>query len=149
MSGTGTISSRGFSKGIEFKAPPGADPQTRQIMDQMKDSFASLAAPLPEEAVGPGAKWEVRMPIKSQGMTIDQTATYELVSIEGESLTTKSTITQHAANQKIENPAMPGLKVDLTKMTGNGHRREHVRPGETAAFGREPADPALRNRTWR
>ena len=70
--------------------PPGADAQTRQLMDQMKDSFSSVAAPLPEEAVGPGARWEVKMPIKSQGMTIDQTATYELVSLEGERLTTKA-----------------------------------------------------------
>ena len=120
MTGTGTMSSRGFTKGMEFKVPPGADAQTRQLMDQMKDSFASLTAPLPEEAVGPGARWEVKMPIKSQGMTIDQTANCELVSIEGERLTTKSTVTQRAANQKIENPAMPGLKVDLNKMTGTG-----------------------------
>ena len=120
MSGTGTVSSRGLTKGIEFKVPSGADAQTRQIMDQMKDSFSSLAAPLPEEAAGPGARWEVRRTIKSQGMAIDQTETRELVSIDGERVTTKSTITQHASNQKIENPAMPGLKVDLTKMNGNG-----------------------------
>jgi hypothetical protein len=120
MTGTGTMSSRGLTKGMEFKVPPGADAQTRQVMDQMKDSIASLAAPLPEEAVGAGARWEVKMSIKSQGMTIDQGATCELVSVEGERVTTKSTITQRAANQKIENPAMPGLKVDLTKMTGTG-----------------------------
>ena len=120
MSATGTISSRGFSKGTEFKAPPGANPQARQVMDQMRDSFSQMAVPLPEEAVGSGAKWEVSMPVKSQGMTIDQTATCELVSIEGEHLTIKRTITQRAANQKIENPAMPGMKVDLTQMTGKG-----------------------------
>ena len=120
MSGTGTVSSRGLAKGMVFKVPPGADAQTRQLMDQMRDSFSSVAAPLPEEAVGPGARWEARMPIKSQGMTIDQTATCELVSIDGERVTTKRTITQRAANQKIENPAMPGLKVDLIKMTGTG-----------------------------
>jgi hypothetical protein len=120
MSATGTMSSRGFSKVTEFKVPPGADPQARQLMDQMKDSLSQLAVPLPEEAIGPGAKWEVRMPIKSQGMTIDQTAVCELVSLEGERLTTRRTITQRASNQKIENPAMPGMKLDLTKMTGKG-----------------------------
>ncbi len=61
------------------------------------------------------------MPLKSQGMTIDQTATYELVSIEGERVTASSTIAQSAANQKIQNPVMPALKLDLTKMTGNGN----------------------------
>jgi len=120
MSGTGRVSSRGFSKGLQFKVPPGTDPQTRQFMDQMKDSFSSVASPLPEEAVGPGARWEVKMPIKSQGMTIDQTAICDLVSIEGDRLTTKRSITQEAANQTIQNPAMPGMKVALIKMTGTG-----------------------------
>jgi hypothetical protein len=77
-------------------------------------------APFPEEPVGPGARWEVKLPLTTQGMTIDQTAIYEVVSLEGERLTTKSTIVQHATNQKIQNPAMPGLKMDLTKMVGNG-----------------------------
>ena len=120
MSATGTMSSRGLSKGIDFKVPAGSDPQTRQAMDQMKETFTQLVVPLPEEAVGPGARWEVRMPIKSQGMTIEQTATYEVVSLEGERLATKSAVVQHAANQKVQNPAMPGLKLDLTEMAGKG-----------------------------
>ncbi len=120
MTGTGTVSSRGLTKGMEFKVPSGADAQTRQVMEQMRESFASMAAALPEEAVGPGARWEVRLPRKSQGMTIDEIETCELVSVDGERLTTKGTITQRAANQKVESPAMPGLKVDVTKMTGTG-----------------------------
>ena len=120
MSGSGTISSRGLSKGMEFKAPPSNNPQARQFMDQMKEIYTQLAVPLPEEAVGLGAKWEVKLPLKTQGMTIDQTATYEVVSLDGESLTTRSTIIQQAANQKILNPAMPTMKMDLSKMTGKG-----------------------------
>jgi hypothetical protein len=120
LSGSGTTSSRGVSKGLEFKAPADSNPQARQFVDQMKEFYTQLAVPVPEEAVGPGARWEVKMPIKTQGMTIDQTAAYEVVSLEGENLTTKSTIAQQAANQKIQNPAMPGMKVDLTKMTGKG-----------------------------
>ncbi len=120
MSATGTMSSRGLSKATEFKAPPGAEPQARQLMDQLKDSFAQMVVPLPAEAVGPGAKWEVSLPIRTQGMLVDQTATCELVSVEGDRLTVKRTIVQRAARQKIENPAMPGMKVDLTKMTGKG-----------------------------
>jgi hypothetical protein len=120
LSGTGTVSSRGVSKGVEFKVPAGSSPQARQLIDQMKDFVRQLVAPLPEEAVGPGARWEVKMPIKSQGMTIDQTATYEEVSLEGDRLTAKNTTVQHADNQKIQNPAMPTLKMDLTKMVGSG-----------------------------
>jgi hypothetical protein len=120
LSGTGTMSSRGFNKGMDVKLPAGSDPQMTQAMQQMKESFSNMSAPLPEEPVGPGAKWEVKMPIKSQGMTLNQTTTYQLASVDGENLTLKSTVVQSAANQKIQNPTMPGLKMDLTKMDGQG-----------------------------
>ncbi len=119
-SGTGMISNRGVGKGTELKAPTGASPQVSQVMDQMRESFSTLSASLPEEAVGAGAKWEVQRQIKSQGMTLEQTAKYELLSVEGERFTAKSSIAQHASNQKIENPALPGMKIDVSKMTGNG-----------------------------
>jgi len=38
--------------------------------------------------------------------------------MEGNVLNIESSIEQSAANQKVANPAMPQLKVDLTKMTG-------------------------------
>jgi len=120
ISGAGTMSDHGFSQGLEMKVPPGADPKTRQVIDQMKELFYGAVVPLPEEAAGVGARWEAKMPIKSQGMTIDQTTTCELVSIEGERLVVKSAVAQHAANQKMQLPTMPGLKLDLKKMTGKG-----------------------------
>lgn len=120
MSGTGKLSSQGIHLGMQMKLPPNANPQMTQIMDQMKDSFSSSALPLPEEAVGVGAKWEYKTKLKSQGMTIDQTITSELVSIDGDHATLRNTILQSAANQKVQNPAMPGLKVDLAKLTGTG-----------------------------
>src|ERR1019366_3447718 len=72
MTGTGRMSSHGIVKGVEIKLPATADPQMSKTMDQMKESFSSSSTPLPEEAVGPGAKWEYQTRIKSQGMTIDQ-----------------------------------------------------------------------------
>jgi hypothetical protein len=120
MTGTGITSSRGLGQSLNIKLPASADPQTRQAMDQFKDSFGRLSTGFPEEPVGVGAKWEVKMPVKSQGMTIDHTGVYELVSLEGEKLTARSAITQTAANQKVPNPAMPGMKLDLNKMNGTG-----------------------------
>jgi hypothetical protein len=120
LSSAGTTSSRGFNKGIDIKMPPGADAQTRQALDQMKEAFSSASAPLPAEAVGAGARWEVKMTLKSQGLAINQTTTYQLASIEGEKLTLSSTLVQTASNQKIQNPAMPTLKLDLSKLAGTG-----------------------------
>jgi hypothetical protein len=122
MSGTGTISSQGVVKSSNISLPSGGDPQSRQALEQMKELFSRLSTPFPDEPIGPGAKWELKSPIKAQGMNLDQTSTYELVSVEGDRVKTKGSINQKGANQKIENPAMPGLKLDLTKMTGTGTR---------------------------
>jgi hypothetical protein len=103
-----------------MNVPEGANPQLRQFIDQMKEAFSRFTAPLPEEPVGAGARWEAKMPIKSQGMMQEQTTVYELVSLEGARMNTKSTVTQHAANQTIDNPAMPGMKAQLTRMNGQG-----------------------------
>lgn len=114
----GTMTERGFSKKVEAKIPAGADAHSRESLEQMKQTFANTAFLLPEEAIGVGAKWEVKDKLKTQGMTIDQAAKHELISVEGEVLTTKSAVTQSAANQKIASPMMPTMKVDMTKMTG-------------------------------
>jgi len=121
LSSAGTMSNRGLSKANEVKLPPGAAPQLQQSLDQLKESLASAVVPFPDEAIGPGGKWEVKQKLKSQGMTIDQTGTYELVSLDGDKLSIKSVLVQQAANQKIQNPAMPAMKVDVTKMTGNAN----------------------------
>ncbi|HEX5220707.1 MAG TPA: DUF6263 family protein [Verrucomicrobiae bacterium] len=114
-----TISNRGVTKQVDVRYPSGTDPAARQSMEQMKDSFMNAQVLLPEEAVGPDAKWEVTQKIKNQGMTIDQKVTQHLVAMAENVLTIETLIEQSAANQKVANPAMPQLKVDLTRLTGS------------------------------
>src|SRR5262249_10525552 len=117
LTSTGVMSNRGINKKIDVKVPPSSDPQMRQTMDQMRDSLSNMDAPLPEEAVGVGAKWEVKKPVHSQGMTLEQTADYQLVSLEGDLVNVSFTANQSAENQKIQSPGMGGAQVNLIKMT--------------------------------
>jgi len=126
LSANGVTSNSGVNKSTEINAPSGADSQVRNAMEQMKDSFASFSSPLPDEAVGAGAKWEVRLPLKSQGMTIDQTTTYELVSLKDELVSIHFTSNETAPPQKIEDLAMPGVKLDLVKLSGRGSGEVNV-----------------------
>jgi hypothetical protein len=116
----GTMTDRYIIKKLEARIPPGTDAQTREGMVEMKRAFMSSAYVLPEEAIGVGAQWEVKEKTKQQGMTIDQTTRIEVVAVENGALRLNIATTQSAANQKIANPIMPALKVDLTKMTGTG-----------------------------
>ena len=90
LSGTGTMSSLGQSKGFKFQFPTNAPASTRMLVEQMKDAFVNLSASLPKEALGAGAKWEVKESLASQGVTIQQTSTYELASFQGEHAVIKS-----------------------------------------------------------
>lgn len=116
---TCTMSDRGISKSADAKIPPGADAETRAGMEAMEEAFADSEFILPHEAIGTGARWEVRQKLKSDGMTIDQTTIHQLISIRGDVLTVKSSAVQHAANQKIPNPMVPQSMADLVKLTGN------------------------------
>jgi hypothetical protein len=113
----GKISARGIRKPTVLNQAA-ADPMVQQALDQFKEMLSNLAIVFPEEAIGPGGKWEVQTAIKTQGMVLDQVTTYELVSVDGDLLTLKATGVQRAANQKIQNPMMPGMKMDLKKMDG-------------------------------
>lgn len=118
MTVTGVMNDRYYTRKIEVQIPPNADAQTRAGMEQMKDSFANTRFILPEEALGLGGKWEVKQKARKQGMMIEELVRHEVVSIEGDTLVVKSSTTQSAANQKIPNPIMTTMKVDLVKMTG-------------------------------
>jgi hypothetical protein len=120
LSAAGTITSRGINKHIDVKVPGGLPPQARQLADQMKEEFSRPTMPLPEEPIGVGAKWEVKISQKSGGIAMEQTYTCELASLEGDKAVTRINYTQTAANQKIENPSMPGVKLDLTHFAGKG-----------------------------
>lgn len=120
MSGKGVISNRGFNRGTELSMPPNANPQLAQTMGQMKDAMGQIAAPVPEEPVGVGGKWEVRMALKQQSLVIKQIGTYEITGIDGDLVAAKTTVAQSADPQPVVNPQMPTLKMELTRMSGSG-----------------------------
>jgi hypothetical protein len=116
ITAAGVMSSRAINKKFELSAATSNQPQMRQAIDQMKEGMSNMGAHFPEEPVGPGAKWQLQKPVKTQGIAMDQTQTYELVSVEGDQLKLKFSANQSAANQKIQNAAMGGAQMNLIKM---------------------------------
>ena len=120
LSGWALISNRGLNKETKINVPPGADPQTKQVMQGMEQAMQQMGAPLPEEPVGIGAQWQVISKLSQNGIQIRQTATYDLVKLAGDALSCKLAIIQVAPKQKV--PAAVGVTVDLLslKSTGGG-----------------------------
>jgi hypothetical protein len=121
MSGSATVTSRGFTKDTEIKLPPGIDPQMKQSIDNMKQSMNQMSAPLPEEPVGRGARWQVTMPVETPAVKLTQVATYTLLEIQGDRVKFDFTIKQSALPQEIHTPgAAPGVKVLLESLKSSG-----------------------------
>jgi hypothetical protein len=127
---TTMISSRGLAKAAKVNMPKDANAQSRQTMEQVQESLGDIVFILPEEAIGAGAKWQVKQTIKQQTMSIGQTTDFELVSVEGDIVKVKSRISQTAANQKVDIPGMQGMKADLNKLTGTGTGNMTVNLGQ-------------------
>ncbi len=110
-----TISNRGLPIGeadIEMTGDelPGMDPNSM-----------AMGIPLPEEPVGVGGSWEVKTNLTQQGISIEQTAVYEIVSINDGTLQLKVSITQTAPAQQISQQGMTMLLKEFSSQgSGSG-----------------------------
>jgi hypothetical protein len=117
MKGHAVVSNRGFTLEADIQIPATANPQVRQLMEGIRRSITQLAAPVPQEPVGAGAKWQTTMRLTQEGMTISQTAISELVELAPPRAKLKLTITQSAKPQTFTSN---GVSVDLVSYAGTG-----------------------------
>jgi hypothetical protein len=106
---------------FNFHAPNATSGPLAQSLDQMKESFRNSFQALPEEPVGPGARWNLQSHVKSGGMTMDQTLTSQLDAVDGDHLSLSVDLLQTAAPQRIVSPSLPGVSMNLQKLSGIGH----------------------------
>ncbi len=111
------VSNRGVTRSTSLEVN---DPAMRQIFDQVRSSFENLSMPFPVEAVGRGARWEVRQTMGG-AQTVFQKSELEVVSIEGSAVSLKVRTEQVAPPQPVSNPDLPpGAEMRLEKLSGTG-----------------------------
>ena len=106
---SGVMSSRGFSRRKETKSPKSnkvLPAIARLFQSQMSAGLDIMAAPLPEEAIGAGGKWEVTPAEESRDGVAK--VVYEIVSIEENRVTAKITATVSASKQTPKDLAITG-----------------------------------------
>ena len=119
--GSATMTSRGATRDARMDTSKVTSPQMSQMLSSFSSSLDSLTVPLPEEAVGAGARWESRQTIQSGGFRVFQKTLWELVAVDGQTVKLKATVEQTAPPQPINNPSMPpGADVALEQFTGGG-----------------------------
>lgn len=114
------VSSRGVNKKTQPEEPEKERSESEMAISQLEEMLSDMAMELPEEAVGIGARWEKRRPVKSDGIKMTQVAVYEIVLITGDEIVITGLMTQTAGSQKVPNAAGASVKVDITRVTGSG-----------------------------
>jgi hypothetical protein len=120
VKGTVVITNRGVTRSGSFDLDKIANPQVRQTMASVYESMRSMSMPLPEEAVGVGARWQVRQSMVSNGIHSGQTIDVELTAVDAKSAALKVSLAQQAPPQNVAMPALPGANVMLQKLQGTG-----------------------------
>jgi|LakMenEpi03Aug12_release.lakeMendotaPanAssembly.Ray.scaffolds.fasta_scaffold00010_62 hypothetical protein len=124
--GTATITSRGLTKKSNLEISEDLNPMIKSMIDGMKDSMNKLSSPLPEEAVGVGGKWRTVQQLNANGISLEQTSTYEVTKLDSSSFTLSITVDQHAAPQEVKNAMLPPgavMKLKTLDTKGEGTSR--------------------------
>ncbi|MGB5969769.1 MAG: hypothetical protein WBG70_15755 [Spirulinaceae cyanobacterium] len=119
--GSMIVDSMGNTKDVNFDLPESVDPNSKQMLEQMLNSLKQLSSPVPAQAVGEGAKWQVDNTLTANGITLDQVSTYEVESLQGDTVTLKTTVQQQADPQKVSPPGLPpNASINLQSLNSQG-----------------------------
>lgn len=141
-----TLTTRGLCTRAEVMLPPGAAPSIQATIDGMKQSLSEMCLPLPEEAVGAGARWDVEMNLTSGGITMQQTNRVTLRERTGDSLVLDIEISQKADAQDVQSPQLPpGAKYRLNSLSGTGKGRSAIKLSSTVPTRADVTSDALIN----
>jgi hypothetical protein len=128
IKGNAISNNRGKQIAFKMVLPENMEPSTKQLLNQLDNSFKDISTPLPQEAVGTGAKWKTTLPLNVLGMKLNQTMDYEVIAIDAESATIKAKFSQSAQPQNMQLPNAPkGAKVRLNSFAANGEGKITLR----------------------
>lgn len=130
MRGRLVVTSRGECLSATLEAPAGADPLVKQQVEGMRESLKQFLTPVPEAAVGQGAKWRSDLAMASQGIKMTQISVCTLAGAQGDELSLDVRIEQKAEPQDVVNEAMPpGASLHVESLSGKGAGTMAVRLG--------------------
>jgi hypothetical protein len=120
LSGELTVTPRGELVDSNLEIPPDADTEASQLLTQIGDQFRDLTIPLPEAAVGVGARWRATTQLTINGIEARQVNEYRLKKRTGTTLELDVRGTQTARRQTVDSPGPVTLRVKSYKTTFRG-----------------------------
>jgi hypothetical protein len=117
LSGTGAVGPRGLAQSLAIDASESADEITaRPIALQVLQTLWNVAAPLPDEEVGVGARWQRVWELAVKSARATQTDVFTLLTLDGMRGTLDDILSQNAPEQAL---SVPGMTHDAQAQTGS------------------------------
>jgi hypothetical protein len=91
--------------------------ESQSAQQEMRAQVLNMMPPLPEEAVGVGAKWTVTVKISSSGVTQTSVSTVELTKCDGSRI---EVAIGEARSAKDASMSMQGMEVKIPELSGTG-----------------------------
>ncbi len=114
------LNPKGRVRDVKIELPKGFPPAAEALVQGLNQSFESMVAPLPIEAVGLGAKWQVVSRMAASGADLLQSATYTLKARDGARATLDVVTTQLSASDTIKALGAPGGALTHVKSFSSG-----------------------------
>jgi hypothetical protein len=119
----GVVTSRCIVQELSVDLPPKSDPQVAQTVESIRESLRNLCTPFPEEAVGPGARWQVDSAAAAP-LRIAQKTVFSLRSVTPKTAEIEAKLEQSAPRQKISTAGLPaGTSTELESLKGRGRSK--------------------------
>ncbi len=121
INGSCIVDNRGQTKAYNLVLPERLDQNTKQRLEQMSNSLNQLYSPVPQQAVGIGAKWRLSSSPNLGGINLTQVTTYQLISLQNNVATLDAITEQHAGPQNLTRPGLPtGSTLTLKSLDSQG-----------------------------
>jgi hypothetical protein len=118
VTGTFEVDSRGVTRRADVDVPPGVPPRLLTLLGNIRTSLISV--PMPEEAVGVGARWQVQRLHNVGKIKTTQTLVYSLLERKDRVLRLGVTLRQSADPQEVAYDEATSLKVESYEFSGTG-----------------------------
>jgi hypothetical protein len=120
------IDAQGASTESALDGTPRPAAQVSQLVSNLESAVDHFSVPFPTEAIGLGAVWTVTEDLTVSGVSVVQSARYEVVSREGARITLKLATEIRAGEQPMAVPGLPGGQVKLKSMSSTGQGQVEV-----------------------
>jgi hypothetical protein len=128
LSGTGVVTAHGISRAIALDPGTAGDAGAdAEMVVQVLQLLVNVAAPLPEEPVGKGARWQKLSSLDAKNGHATQTDTFTLTDLQGDQGALDDVVAQTSSPQNL--PPLVGIdsgppaRIDSVLMSGSSRTR--------------------------